>query len=192
MRVPAAQFRSIELEVHDILSDVPLSDVTAVDLPAGGPGRTISDVRALMAHGNGMTANPVVQFLLKLRFALGRLFGWDSDTHAHPETSYVHRLGGDIKRRSIVLPGSPDGLFRTLYVLERESLAEIRNATAHAFLSSALVATPLGYRMYLAVYVQPVSSLTPLYMAVIEPFRRWIVYPAMMRTIRQRWGERYT
>jgi hypothetical protein len=173
------------------LSNVRLRDVTAVDLPAGGAGRTISDVRALMAQGKWMAANPVVRFLFALRLALGRLFSWDSDIHTHPETSYLHRLSSDIKRRSVLAPGSPDGLFRLLYVLERESLAEVRNATAHAFLSSVLTETPLGYRLYIAVYVKPVSRLTPLYMAFIEPFRRFIVYPAIVRGIRTAWEARY-
>ena len=190
MRVPHKQFRGLDLEVHAILSDVRLRDVTAVDLPAGGAGRTISDVRALMAREKWMT-NPMVRFLFALRLLLGRLFSWDSDIHAHQETSYLHRLSSDIKRRSVLAPGSPDGLFRLLYVLDRESLAELRNATAHAFLSSVLTETPLGYRLYIAVYVKPVSRLTPLYMAIIEPFRRFIVYPAIVRGIRRAWEARY-
>jgi hypothetical protein len=44
MRVPRVQFRGLDLEVHAILSDVPLHDVSLVDLPGGGAGRTISDV----------------------------------------------------------------------------------------------------------------------------------------------------
>jgi uncharacterized protein DUF2867 len=191
MRVPHEQFRGLDIEVHAILSDVPLRDVTAVDLPAGGAGRTISDVRALMAQRKWMAANPVVRFLFALRLLLGRLFRWDSDIHRHQETSYLHRLNSDIKRRSVLAPGSPDGAFRLLYVLERESLAEIRNATAHAFLSLALIETRLGHRLYIGVYVKPVSRLTPLYMACIEPFRRFIVYPAMVRGIRRAWEERY-
>ena len=191
MRVPHEQFRGLGLEVHAILSDVRLRDVTVVDLPAGGAGRTISDVRALMARGKWMAANPMVRFLLALRLLLGRLFRWDADIHTHPETSYLYRLSSDIKRRSILAPGSPDGHFRLLYVLERESLAELRNATVHAFLALVLIETSLGYRLYIAVYVKPVSRLTPLYMALIEPFRRFIVYPAMVRGVRRAWEDRY-
>jgi hypothetical protein len=40
----------------------------------------------------------------------------------------------------------------------------------HAFLASVLTETLDGYRLYWAVYVHPVSRLTPLYMALIEPF----------------------
>src|SRR5215475_1024039 len=136
MRVPREQFRSLSLEVHGILSDVPLHDVTAVDLPGGGAGRTIADVRSLMARENLRAANPIVRSLFALRALLRRLFGWDSARHTHPETSSIHRLSSDITRRSALPPGAPDGPFRVLYVLERESLAEVRNATVHAFLRS--------------------------------------------------------
>jgi Protein of unknown function (DUF2867) len=192
MRVPREQFQSLSLEVHGILSDVPLHDVTAVDLSGGGTGRTISDVRSLLARENLRAANPIVRGLFALRALLGRLFGWDPDMHTHPGTSSLHRLSSAIKHRSALPPGALDGPFRVLYVLERESLAKVRNATVHAFLASVLTETPCGYRLYWAVYVQPVSRLTPLYMALIEPFRRCIAYPAIFRRIRRAWEERYT
>jgi hypothetical protein len=31
----------------------------------------------------------------------------------------------------------------------------------------------------------------PIYMALIEPFRRFIVYPALLRRLRRAWSERY-
>ena len=192
MRVPREQFRRLSLEVHGVLRDVPLHDVTAVDLPGGGAGRTLADVRALLAREHVRAANLLVRGLFALRALLGRLCGWDAARHTHPETSFIHRLSSDITRRSALPPGSSDGPFRVLYVLERESLAEVRNATVHAFLASVLTETPSGYRLYWAVYVQPVSWLTPLYMALIEPFRRYIVYPAILRRIRRAWEERYT
>ena len=192
MRVPREQFRRLSLEVHGLLRDVPLHDVTVVDLPGGGAGRTMADVRALMAREHVWAANPLVRGLFALRARLGRLFGWDAERHTHPETSFLHRLSSDITRRSALPPGAREGPFRVLYVLERESLAEVRNATVHAFLASVLTEAPCGYRLYWAVYVQPVSRLTPLYMALIEPFRRCIVYPAILRRLRRAWEERYT
>jgi hypothetical protein len=39
--------------------------------------------------------------------------------------------------------------------------------------------------------VKPVSRLTPLYMAVIDPFRRLVVYPALGKQIQQRWSRTY-
>jgi Protein of unknown function (DUF2867) len=192
MRVPREQFRRLSLAVHGLLRDVPLHDVTAVDLSGGGAGRTMADVRALLAHEHVRAAHPIVRALFALRALLGRLCGWDAARHTHPGISFLHRLSSDTIRRSALPPGARDGPFRVLYVLEREALAEVRNATVHAFLASVLTETACGYRLYWAVYVQPVSRLTPLYMALIEPFRRCIVYPAILRRIRRAWEERYT
>jgi hypothetical protein len=78
-----------------------------------------------------------------------------------------------------------------VYELEREALLEVRNATVHAFLALALEPIPEGYRLYWAVYVEPTSWLTPIYMALIEPFRRFIVYPALCRGAQRTWSRRY-
>ena len=78
-----------------------------------------------------------------------------------------------------------------LYVLGEEALSELRNATVHAFVALALTPRPGGYTLYLAIYVKPVSRLTPLYMAMIDPFRRLVVYPALGRQVQQRWSRAY-
>jgi hypothetical protein len=190
-RVDVAQFRGLPLEVHAILEDLPPRDVTAIDLPGGGPGRTLSDVRALIATGDLFGASPLTRALFGLRVWLGRLFGWDSPRHDPPEMSYISRVPTGLQARSLVRPGTVEGGFRLLYLVEQESLAEIRNATVHAFMSVALVERPRGYRLYWAVYVKPLSWLTPVYMALIEPFRRFIVYPAMFERVRSAWTSRY-
>ncbi len=190
MRAPTEEFRDLDLAVHALLGDVPLHDLNVIDLPGGGPGRTIVDVRALAGEAQ-TRASPIVRFLFWLRFSIGKLFGWDEAAAAHPEESYLARVGDELRRRSSVAPGSAEGLFRLLYVLPRESLAEIRNATVHAILAQALVETDGGYRLYWAIYVKPVSRLTSWYMAAIEPFRRFVVYPSMLRRIREAWNDRY-
>ena len=190
-RVDVAPFRTLPLEVHALLEDVPIRDVTAIDLPGGGPGRTLSDVRALSSSGDPLSANPLARALFALRFWLGRVLGWDRPWHDRPETSFLSRVPPALRARSVVPPGTIDRGFRLLYLVERESLAEIRNATVHAFLCAALRERPEGYRLYWAVYVKPLSWLTPVYMAFIEPFRRFIVYPAMLERVRRAWAVRY-
>ncbi len=111
MRVPREEFRSLGLDVHGILRDVPLHDVSAIDLPGGGAGRTISDVRSLIAGQNLRAVNPAVRVLVALRARVGRLFGWDSEIHTirkHLDASYIHRLSRDVTRRSALAPGSQD------------------------------------------------------------------------------------
>jgi hypothetical protein len=75
-----------------------------------------------------------------------------------------------------------------LYVFDEEAVSEIRNATVHAFLALALVPRPGGYTLYMAIYVKPVSRFTGLYMAMIDPFRRFIIYPARGRRAQRGWS----
>jgi hypothetical protein len=78
-----------------------------------------------------------------------------------------------------------------LYGLERESVSEIRNATVHAFSVGALDPTAGGYTLYWAVYVRPVGRVTRVYMALIDPFRRMLVYPAILRGLHDAWVAKY-
>jgi hypothetical protein len=191
MRVNPQEFLSLPFEAHSILHDVPLHDVSAVDLPGGGEGRTVGDVQSVIAQERLTGANPVVSALFGLRRILGASLGWDADPEATRPASYIQRLPEELRARSSVVPGTPEGMFITVYRLDREALAEIRNATAHAFLCTALQPRDDGYRLYWAVYVKPVSWFTPIYMTVIEPFRRFIVYPAILRRIRRAWVAAY-
>jgi hypothetical protein len=190
VRVNTAEFLALPLELHILLADVPLRDVSAVDLPGGGP-RTIGDVRALVPQGPAAGGNPVVRALFGLRVVLGRLFGWDATGYDGPEHSYLSRLAPELRARSLAPPGQPEGAFRLLYQLEREMVFEIRNATVHAFLATVLIPRGADHRLYWAVYVKPVSWFTPIYMAMIEPFRRFLVYPSLLRMVRRRWQMRY-
>ena len=194
MRVPVEEFRRLPLEAHALLEDVPLQDVSAIDLPGGGPDRTLLDVRAILADENLRAVNGVVRFLVRLRAAVGRPFGWDAPEQrieAHLDASYARRVAPELAARSQVPPGTSAGGKRVLYVLERETLEEVRNATVHAFFAEALVPREDGYRLYVGVYVKPIAWFTRLYMAAIEPFRRFVVYPAVLARLRERWMERY-
>lgn len=54
---------------------------------------------------------------------------------------------------------------------------------------SALVESATSYRFYFAVYVHDVGPLTPLYMAVIDPFRKLIVYPSLLQSVQANWKQ---
>ena len=56
----------------------------------------------------------------------------------------------------------------------------------HGYVCLALARTEAAYRLYLAVYVIPVSWLTRLYLITIEPFR-CIFDPVMLCRIRRAW-----
>ncbi len=190
MRIDPGEFRARPLRVHALLRDVPLEDAWAIRLPGGGAGRTIQDVRAVMVAG--LEAAPaVVRGLFRLRWRIGALFGWDHRRPAWNAESYAERLSPADRARSLVAPGTPDGSFRILYRFEDEQLSELRNATVHAFASLSIRQTPGGYLAYLGVFVQPVHRFTRLYMGAIAPFRRLVVYPALIRKMQSAWAERY-
>ncbi len=186
MRVPPDEYLRLNLRAHDVLRDVPLYDVSIVDLPGGGEGRRVADVRALEASA---APSFVATTLYGLRIALGRAFRWDRGP-LRPKNSLLSRLSERDRRESEISPGTPAGSFLVLYQFSGESLSEIENATVHGWICTALVRTPNGYRLYWAIYVLPVSWLTRPYLAAIEPFRR-ILYPALLRRIRRAWIARY-
>jgi hypothetical protein len=82
-------------------------------------------------------------------------------------------------------------VFRVVYRFENEQLVELINRTAHAAALSTLVETATAYRFYLGIYVRSVSRFTPLYMALIDPFRKTIVYPSLLRGVRARWNQAF-
>jgi len=190
MRIDPSEFRACPLRVHALLHDVPLEDVWAIRLPGGGAGRTIQDLRAVLTAGVE-TAPRIVKGLFGLRWRIGSLFGWDQERPVWSIESYVHRLSEDDRAKSTAAPGTPDGRFNLLYQFEHEQLSELRNATVHAFLSLSIRPAPGGYLAYLAVYVKPVHQFTSLYMRAIAPFRRLVVYPAIIRKVQRAWVERY-
>lgn len=192
IRVDLADFRKLDLRCHALLSDVPLHDVWAIPLLDGGPGRTIGDLRALLLGARWPAPNVAVRALFALRWCLGRVFRWDGERHDAPGASYVHRLTETDRLQSQVPPGSRAGRFRVLYVIHDEALGEIRNATVHGFLALALAPRERGYVLYAAIYVKAVSRFTALYMALIDPFRRFVVYPALGHQIQQAWLRTYT
>jgi hypothetical protein len=186
MWVSPAEYLRLDLRAHDLLRDVPLYDVSVVDLPGGGDGRSVADIRALESAA---APSRVAKALYGLRHFFGRVFGWDR-VQMRTEDSLLPRLSERDRRSSEIVPGTPVGSFLLLYQFPREALSETRNATVHGFVCTALARTASGYRLYLGIYVIPVSWLTRPYLMAIAPFRR-ILYPAMLRRIRRAWLAAY-
>jgi len=192
-KVPPAGYAALSLEAHDILRDVPVHDVWEIRLPGGGAGREVTDLLDLMRLESVATSNVLARSLFGLRHKLGEFFGWDDDTASDEIASYDERVPDALRRASRVEAGRKDGPLELLYALEAEALQEVRNATVHAFSVIALEALPAedGYRVLWAIHVKPVGKGTAFYMALIDPFRNWIVYPAILSHIRKQWLQKY-
>ncbi len=189
-QISTQEFERLPLRVHDFLAGVPLHDVWAIDLPRPRSGITL-DAFLRAAGGRLLRPSPVVRTLLSIRFFVGRLLGWDREPDATVRETFATRLTtGDVSK-SLARAGTREGPFRIVYRFENEQLLEVTNRTAHAAALSALVETENAYRFYFGVYVRSVGRLTPVYMALIDPFRKLIVYPSLLRSVRTTWNHTF-
>ena len=189
-QILAQEFEQLPLRVHDFLAGVPLHDVWAIDLPRTRSGVTLDEFLGTTSACL-LTPPPVVRTLLNIRLFAGRLLGWDREPAPAAWESFATRLTPTDSSRSLAPAGTPDGLFRVVYRFENEQLLELINRTAHAAALSALVETANGYRFYFAVYVCSVSRFTPIYMTLIDPFRKMVVYPSLLRSVRAKWNQSF-
>jgi hypothetical protein len=206
-QISTQEFERLPLRVHDFLAGVPLHDVWAIDLPRARSGITLDEfLRTASARSQVgcdccendcsgkeglLTGSPVVRALLNIRFFAGRLLGWDREPAATAWETFTTRLTTADRSKSPVLAGTREGLFRVVYRFENEHLLEVINRTAHAAALSTLVETADGYRFYFGVYVRNVGRFTPIYMALIDPLRKLIVYPALLRSVRASWNQTF-
>jgi hypothetical protein len=184
-------FESADLYAHELLADVPVHDIWVIPLAGGGDGRTVQDVQAVMSGITPWEANSTVVVLVAIRGVLGWLLGWDEEHFDESELSYLQRVSGDIRARSLDEPGRKGGYFRLMYTLENETVAEILNRTVHAFFCMAIEPSDGGYALYWVIFVKDEKPLTPFYMALIDPFRRYLVHPMILRSIQEHWRHRY-
>jgi hypothetical protein len=195
-QISPTEFYALALRVHTFLADVPLHDVWAVDLPTHRDGVTLCEFLRRASRDGFDAADaeinrlPVVaRALIRLRLFLGRICRLEAEPKDALASSFGSRLTAEDRARSFVVSGTPEGLFRVVYRFENEQLLEIQNRTVHAAALSALAERADSYRFYFAVYVRQSTWITPFYMGLIDPFRKWIIYPAMLKKIRAIWDQ---
>ena len=167
------------LRIGCVTRGFPLHDVWRVELPDAGDACSIASLRALIEKARPSELPLAVRALFSIRRLLGRLLHVDGPRAAASSRSLVGEVPAELARASRVTPGSPVGAFVALYELPAEAAYEARNATVHAVLSVALVPASAGMRLYWATWVRPVGCVTRAYMALIDPFRRHVVYPGL-------------
>jgi hypothetical protein len=202
MRISNAEHESRPWRIREIAPDFTLEDVW--ELPVQG---NAEDVEAAFELATSLdpanSESGATRFLWSLRDRLGSWFDLgrvsapvDGDTvrtlpiPGTSETSLSDRLPEDLRDTAADVDfGSLP--FVPLYRTDDEFAAEISNQTVHAVMHLAWVDQGGGrYQAQMAVYVKPRGSLGKAYMALIKPFRHWIVYPAFMRQIERAWNTR--
>ena len=189
-QISTQEFERLPLRVHDFLAGIPLHDVWAIDLPRARSGITLDEfLRTTSACS--FKPSSLVRALLTIRLFVGRLLGWDREPDTTSWETFAARMTPADRSRSLVPAGTREGLFRVVYRFENEQLLELINRTAHAAALSALVESANTYRFYFGIYVRSISRFTPIYMALINPFRKLVVYPSLLRTVRERWDKAF-
>jgi hypothetical protein len=189
-QISTQEFERLPLRVHDFLAGVPLHDAWAIDLPRTRSGITLDEF-SRTTNTRLFTLSPAVRALVNIRRSAGRPLGWDREPASTAWETFATRLTSADRSKSLVSAGTREGLFRVVYRFENEQLLELINRTAHAAALSALVETANAYRFYFGVYVLNVGRLTPVYMALIDPFRKLIVYPSLLRGVRASWNRAF-
>lgn len=190
MRLADTEYTSRPWRLHEVAPDFELEDVWQLPTP-GGPDDLDLVVRSF-AHGDGSPIRGgVVGFLFAVRWRLGAMLGWDA-----PGTGVGTRVPSLRDRLPSDLadgPRGPDSTavpFTSVYQTHDEWVSELANGTVHALMHLGWVADQDGvYRAQMSALVRPNGRGGRLYMALIAPFRRVIVYPRMFRAIGRRWEE---
>ncbi len=187
MKIPRQIHRQRPLRVHDIAHDFDLLDVW--HLPVRGQANDFAMFTTLMRNDEPPTSG-VTGMLFKLRSVLGRLLSLDEPTRRPipgcSEKSVADRLPTALREQ--VPRFDPKRDFQRIYSLPSEELLEISNATVHALMHLAWVTDgDDSYHAEMAVYCKSRGWFGRAYMALISPFRHFIVYPALMRHISRKW-----
>jgi hypothetical protein len=189
---------SQQWRIREIAPDFVLEDVWA--LPVEGEAEDFQRLIELVASSDPTNAESLAtRVLWRARdhlgswLSLGRIStpaDGDAGRLSIPgtnEASLSGRLPDDLRGTATdvtfaSLPFVP--LFRT----DDEFAAEVSNQTMHGVMHFAWVERGEGrYQGQMAVYVKPRGPFGKGYMALIKPFRHWIVYPALMRQTERTW-----
>jgi hypothetical protein len=194
-KISPIEFQALPLHVHTLLSDVPLHDVWAVDLTKHRNGVTLDEFLRRVSEGKTDRGGELkrlplfARMLFGIRIFLGRIFKLEGLPKGAQAASFRNRISAEDRARSLVAPGTREGSFQVVYRFENEQLLEVQNRTVHAAALSALIEQRDVYRFYFAVYVREGSWITSFYMSLIDPFRKWIIYPALLRKISATWDQ---
>jgi Protein of unknown function (DUF2867) len=202
MRLPNSEHESRPWRIREITPDFILEDVWALPTPGGAGDFPV--LLGLMAASDPASSSSLpTRVLWRIRDRLGRLFdlgGVSTPAGDSPdgtagnlpipgtsETSLAERLPDDLRNTAADMDfGSLP--FVPLYLTDTEFAAELSNRTVHAVMHLAWVEEGEDrYRGEMAVYVKPRGAFGRGYMALIKPFRHWIVYPALLKQTERTW-----
>jgi hypothetical protein len=195
MKIDPAPHLEAPWRVHTLAPDFQLLDVWELPI-TGAPEDRFDRFFDLIAAQGVESESPIARALFWIREKLGEIFRWDKVTERRAipgcaETTLIDRLTAEDRARSSIVPGTPSGIeignVCFVYRFEEEALVEVSNATIHAMLHLSWARDASG-RARMAIYIKTRGIMSRWYMAAIEPFRQWFVYPAWTKTMIRAWA----
>jgi hypothetical protein len=163
-----------------------------VALPTPGGPNELPQLVEQIAHGVD-SSPPLVRALFAIRSKIGSLLGLDGN-----QTGVGSRVASLRDQLPADLRDAPQGPeftttpFTPVYLLHDEFAAEIANRTVHAGDAHRLGRGSVVGRWLPRPDGRACAAQPPArgaYMALIDRFRRWIVYPSLMRDIGAGWRD---
>jgi hypothetical protein len=182
-RLPDSAHSAYPWAIHQVAPDFELEDVWALPVTAGPDD--FPKVVDRFCRLDERSSPPVVRALWAIRWKLGALLGWDDEqtgTGARV-TSLADHVPEDLRGSATARADAFEHLpFVPLYETRDEFAAEVANATMHGVMHLGWVPAGDGtFRAQMAVLVKPNGLKGKTYMLAIRPFRRLLVYPAMLK-----------
>ena len=186
LRISPEDFATRGFRVNTLLFDVPVHDAWAVDLK-GHPAVTLEELGEVFQTFSPFQITPAVMGLGMLRGVVGFVFGWEDPRWSDVGASFVNRLTEVDHQRSTTEPGTTVGMWRVLYACPQEGVAETINGTVQVAVAATIGEGPRGPRLFLSFHVREVNWTTRWYMRMIDPSRRYFVYPFLLRQFAHTW-----
>ncbi|HEX8268225.1 MAG TPA: DUF2867 domain-containing protein [Pyrinomonadaceae bacterium] len=187
------KFNCLPLKAHSFLTGIPVHSLDYIELKGGREQMTLPEIyRATGLSDLGdVELGTVSKGLFWLRGLIGKIMHWDEVPELVNEISWLPRLSGEERAKSLIPPGEVRGISRVLYCFENEMVLEIINKTVHCFWVIASEKTSFGYNLYNVVYVKNLNWRTPVYMTLVSPVLKQVIYPVIGESIKRNWERNF-
>ena len=187
------KFNRLPLKAHAFLAEIPMHSLDYIELKGGRKRMAIAEIyRAAGLDDLGdVELGAASKTLFRLRTLIGNIMWWDKVPELVRSVSYLPRLTAEERAKSLIPPGEIRGISRVIYCFENEMLLEIINKTVHCFWVVASEPTEGGYNFYNAVYVKNLNWRTPIYMTLISPVLKLVIYPAIGKSMSRNWERNF-
>ena len=179
-------FSQIPLKAHKFLVGVLIHSLDFIDLHGGNKRMKMDEIYRMtgLNQAQEFKFGLVTNTLFGLRGLIGKILRWDDVPELVNANSWLSRLTPEERNKSTIPSGQVEGINTILYCYDNEILFEIINRTVHCFWVLATEEKADGYDLYVAIYVKKLNWRTPIYMALVSPILKWVIYPAVRKTIK--------